>query len=59
MAKSNRIDDFLFDDDPILTAEHRSRRPQRGGSGIVNVIKANGYGRVTRNIILGKNIPGY
>lgn len=28
------IDDFLFDDDPLLTASERNRRPNRGGSGI-------------------------
>ena len=54
------IDDFHFDDDPIFTPEHRQRQPNRGGSGIVKVTKLpNGHQKVTRDIVLGKNIPGY
>ena len=33
------IDEFLFDDDPNLTAAERNRKPQRGGSGIVELKK--------------------
>lgn len=56
------IDDYLFDDDPMLTEEDRNNLPDRGGSGILK-IPANYEGRNAlkseRNIYLGKNIPGY
>jgi protocatechuate 3,4-dioxygenase, beta subunit len=54
------IDEFLFDDDPILTNETRQRQENRGGSGIVKVTRrGDGTQLVKRDIILGKNIPGY
>lgn len=54
------IDEYLFDDDPFLTAEERKLQPGRGGSGILKTTHAEG-GVLTaqRNIILGKNIPQY
>ncbi len=53
------IDEFLFDDDPNLTATDRGRQEERGGNGIITLTSGNGmlYGK--RDIILGKNIPGY
>jgi protocatechuate 3,4-dioxygenase beta subunit len=54
------IDDFLFDDDPLLTAEARARQQERGGNGIVRLQPGcGGVLTATRNIVLGKNIPGY
>jgi protocatechuate 3,4-dioxygenase, beta subunit len=53
------IDDILFDDDPILTPAIRSKLHSRGGSGIMKPVKEKGLWVVTRNIILGKNIPDY
>ncbi len=53
------IEDILFDDDPLLTAERRARLNQRAGSGIVTTTKENGLFLVQRDIILGLNIPGY
>jgi protocatechuate 3,4-dioxygenase beta subunit len=54
------IDDFLFDDDTILTAEHRQRQGNRGGDGIMKLTKrADGTLIGQRNIILGENIPDH
>jgi protocatechuate 3,4-dioxygenase beta subunit len=55
------IDEILFTDDPMLTAEERGRQDGRGGSGIVSPTREAGAGtwRVTRDIQLGLNIPGY
>jgi protocatechuate 3,4-dioxygenase beta subunit len=53
------IDEYLFDDDPLLTASERKKQEGRGGNGIV-VLKEKGgmiYGE--RNIYLGRNIPDY
>lgn len=33
------IDEFLFDDDPYLTAENRKHNRQRGGDGIIKLKK--------------------
>jgi protocatechuate 3,4-dioxygenase, beta subunit len=53
------IDEVLFADDPLLTAANRNNTENRGGSGIVQLQKANSMLMATRDIILGKNIPDY
>lgn len=53
------IDEFVFDDDPNLTATERNKLPQRGGSGIIKLRNENGILKGERNIILGKNVPDY
>jgi protocatechuate 3,4-dioxygenase beta subunit len=53
------IDEYLFDDDPYLTAQERTRQEARGGAGIIKLTKVNGTWNGTRDITLGKNIPGY
>ena len=53
------LDDFLFEDDPMLSSEMRKNRPNRGGSGIKLPIKNNGILEIKRDIILGLNIPEY
>jgi protocatechuate 3,4-dioxygenase, beta subunit len=53
------IDDFVFDDDSLLTKEERSKMPNRGGNGILKLQMNNGIFTAKRNIILGFNIPGY
>lgn len=54
------IDEYLFEGDPLLTAQERSRQEKRGGSGIIT-LKKNGSGvwEGRRDIILGMNIPNY
>ena len=47
------VDDIEFDDDPLLTTEHRRRRQKLGGSGIVRVTRdRSGVERATRDIRL-------
>ena len=53
------IDDILFDDDPRLTKKEREARENRGGPGIVKPVKNGSVFGVSRDIILGMNIPGY
>jgi protocatechuate 3,4-dioxygenase beta subunit len=54
------IDEYVFDDDPLLTQEKRSKLENRGGSGIISLAKrSDGVWTGTRNIILGLNIPNY
>lgn len=53
------LDDYLFEDDPILTQNVRDRLSDRGGSGIMKPVEKNGIFIIERNIILGLNIPNY
>ena len=53
------LDDYLFDDDPILTSSERSKQRKRGGSGIVKPELKEGIYLVRRDIVLGLNIPNY
>jgi protocatechuate 3,4-dioxygenase, beta subunit len=53
------IDEYLFDDDPLLTKEERQKQENRGGNGIIKLSPNKAYLQGKRNIILGKNIPGY
>jgi protocatechuate 3,4-dioxygenase beta subunit len=53
------IDEYLFDDDPLLTKEERQKQEKRGGNGIIKLVARNGSLYATRNITLGENIPDY
>ena len=54
------IDEYVFDDDPLLTEEKRSKLENRSGSGDVHLAKDNnGLWTGKRNIILGLHIPDY
>jgi protocatechuate 3,4-dioxygenase beta subunit len=54
------IDDFVFEDDPLLTASEISKLENRSGSGIIKLTKnSQGVWVGARDIILGKNIPNY
>jgi len=53
------LDEYLFEDDPLLSPNIRKKQTNRGGSGIVKPILKNGMLTIERNIILGKNIPNY
>ncbi len=56
------IDEYVFDDDPLLTGEQRKNCENRGGSGILPILPYY-VGRSTlkseRNIYLGMNVPNY
>lgn len=54
------IDEYLFEDDPLLTQTERARQEKRGGSGIIYLTKnEQGHWIGKRNIVLGLNIPNY
>jgi protocatechuate 3,4-dioxygenase beta subunit len=54
------LDEFLFDDDPLLTTEQRTKQEKRGGSGIIKLSpQPNGIAHGTRHIILGLNVADY
>jgi protocatechuate 3,4-dioxygenase beta subunit len=54
------IDDVTFDDDPLLTAEHRQKEKCRAGCGLSHPIRDKlDVWKVQRNITLGEAIPNY
>ena len=53
------IDEWVFDDDPFVTAVMRRQARNYGGSGIMKVTQREGLQVVQQNILLGKNIPAY
>lgn len=53
------LDEYLFDDDPLLTHGKRKHLENRGGSGIMQPKRGNGILTVERNITLGLHIPDY
>jgi protocatechuate 3,4-dioxygenase beta subunit len=53
------MDEYVFDDDPLLTSSQRARLSNRGGSGIVKPVIEKGILTVKRDLILGLNIPNY
>ncbi|MEO8712876.1 MAG: hypothetical protein ABI405_12165 [Parafilimonas sp.] len=53
------IDEFVFDDDPLLTTAERKKAENRGGSGIMTIENKNGIQVAERNIYLGLHIPDY
>ena len=57
--KEYYIDDFVFDDDPLLTSAKRQKLENRCGSGILRMVQKGGLQIGERNLILGIHIPGY
>ncbi len=53
------IDEFVFDDDKLLTKEKRRFAENRGGSGVLRVLVSGDLQIAEHNIILGLNIPNY
>lgn len=53
------IDEYLFDDDPLLTTEEIKKQEGRGGSGIIKLKQKDGVLYGERNIYLGKKVPDY
>lgn len=54
------IEDYVFDDDKFVDEAYRKRAENRGGDGILKLIKKeNGIYAAERNIVLGKNISNY
>lgn len=57
--KEYYIDEFVFDDDKLLTGEKRRRLENRGGSGILRLVKKGDLQIAEHNIVLGLSIPNY
>jgi protocatechuate 3,4-dioxygenase beta subunit len=54
------LDEYRFDDDPLLTPAERAKEEKRGGSGIISITKnPRGEWIGRRDIVLGLNIPDY
>jgi protocatechuate 3,4-dioxygenase beta subunit len=53
------IDEYLFDDDPLLTSKERDRANPVGGNGIIKPVLKDGIFHATRDIILGLNVADY
>ncbi len=53
------IDEFLFEDDPLLPGKEKNKRDPVGGHGILKVVMKDGILRAERNIILGLNVVNY
>ncbi len=53
------IDEFVFDDDKLLTGAKRKTLENRGGSGVLRVLISGDLQVAEHNIILGLNIPNY
>ncbi len=53
------IDEFVFDDDILLTSSQRKKLENRGGSGILKVFDSGDMQVAKHDIILGLNIPHY
>lgn len=53
------IDEFVFDDDPLLPETERKRTRPVGGHGVLKTYTKDGMLRATRNIILGLNVEDY
>ncbi|MDO1500775.1 intradiol ring-cleavage dioxygenase [Winogradskyella maritima] len=53
------IDDFVFDNDPLLSTERRKKMMNRGGSGVIRFVEKDDLWIGERNIILGLNVPNY
>jgi len=53
------IDEFVFDDDPLLPETERTRSKPVGGDGVLKTYIKDGMLRAHRNIILGLNVRDY
>ncbi len=53
------LDDFVFDNDKLLTTKKRNQMENRGGNGVIRFVEKNRVWIGERNIILGLNIPNY
>lgn len=60
LANAYYIDDWLFDDDPLLVP-YKKQYPftNRGGSGLLRVLLKDSLQVAERNIVLGLHIPDY
>ena len=53
------IDEFVFDDDPLLPEKERNKSRPVGGNGVLKTYTKDGMQRATRNIVLGLHVQDY
>lgn len=53
------IDEFIFDDDKMLTTKYRKALENRGGSGVLRLYTKGDLQIAEHDIVLGLNIPNY
>lgn len=53
------VGSYFFESDPLLADEHLDENPRGGSIGVVTPKMRNGILEITRDFILGKNVPGY
>lgn len=53
------LDDFVFEGDPLLRTSYLDNVSNRGGSGVMQVVKVGGIEYAQHDIVLGLNVPGY
>ncbi|HET6994702.1 MAG TPA: hypothetical protein VFI06_06955, partial [Chitinophagaceae bacterium] len=53
------IDEFVFDDDPLLPEKERTKANAVGGNGVLKTTMNNGMLRARRDITLGLNVENY
>ncbi len=53
------LESYFFEGDELLTKEHTSSNPRGGTPGVVKLKKQNDMYVIERDLILGKNVPGY
>ena len=59
IANEYYIDEFIFDEDKLLTSKKRAALENRGGSGVLSVSLLGDRLIAEHDIILGLNIPNY
>ena len=59
LADHYYLDDFVFDDDRLLTSDRRKKMENRGGSGVLRLVQGENLQIGERNIMLGLNVPAY
>ncbi|HMK25195.1 MAG TPA: hypothetical protein VK483_04130 [Chitinophagaceae bacterium] len=53
------IDEFVFDDDPLLPGNERNKAQPVGSNGVLKAVMKDGMLRARRNITLGLNVRDY
>jgi protocatechuate 3,4-dioxygenase beta subunit len=53
------IDDFVFDDDPLLSTKVKTKANPVGGNGVLKTVMKVGLLKATRDIILGLHVSDY
>ena len=59
IANEYYIDEFVFDDDKLLTSNKRKALENRGGSGILRILISGNLQIAEHNVVLGLHIPNY